>query len=118
MLRAVVRRKPRLVDVYLLVGAVAIGAYFALPADTVAQTVYYSVVGVYGIGGLVLGSQRNPTARARLPWYLCAAGQIAFVVGDSIFDAYLIGNGTLPFPSAADWIYLAAYPVLFAAIAL
>jgi signal transduction histidine kinase len=118
MLRTVVRRKPRLVDVYLLVGAVAIGVYFAAPADSVVQTVYYSVVGVYGIAGLVLGAQRNLARGARFPWYLFAVGLIGFVVGDTIFDAYLIGNGTLPFPSAADWIYLAAYPVLFAAIAL
>ena len=113
-----VKRVPRAVDAYLAVGALAIGLYYLAPANSVVQTVAYSAVGAYGIVALLVGTCRNLRGAARRPWYLFAAGLIAFVVGDSIFDAYAIGSGTVPFPSAADWIYLAAYPILFAAIAL
>jgi signal transduction histidine kinase len=113
-----VKRVPRAVDAYLAIGAVAIGLYYLAAANSVVQTVAYSAVGVYGIAGLLVGACRNLQGAARRPWYLFAAGLIAFVIGDSIFDAYAIGSGTVPFPSAADWIYLAAYPILFAAIAL
>ena len=103
---------------YLAVGFVAIGCYYALRENSVGQTVVYSVIGVYGICGLLAGACVNLRGPERRPWLLFAGGLVAFVVGDSIFDAYAIGNGVVPFPSAADWIYLAAYPLLFAAIAI
>jgi signal transduction histidine kinase len=108
----------RAVDVYLVVGAAAIGLYFLAPAASVVQAVAYTVIGVYGIVAVVLGARLNLEGAARRPWYLFAAGLVAFVVGDSIFDGYAIGNGAVPFPSVADPIYLAAYPILFVAIAL
>ena len=113
-----VRRRARAVDAYLAVGGAAIGLYYLAPADSVVQTVAYTVVGGYGIVGLLVGTRRNLRGPARLPWHLFAVGLIAFIVGDSIFDGYAIGSGTVPFPSVADPIYLAAYPILFAAIAL
>jgi signal transduction histidine kinase len=113
-----VNRVPRAVDAYLAVGAAAIGLYYLAPENSVSQTVVYTVIGVYGIAGLLGGVRRNLRGAARWPWYLFAAGLIAFVVGDSIFDSYAIGSGAVPFPSAADGIYLAAYPILFTAIAL
>ena len=109
-------RRP--VGAYLVAGGVAIGLYFLAPADSVAQTVTYTVIGVYGIVAVVVGARLNLEGRARLPWYLFAVGLVAFVVGDSIFDGYAIGNGDVPFPSIADPIYLAAYPILFVAIGL
>jgi signal transduction histidine kinase len=108
----------RLVNAYLVAGAIAIGLYFLAPADSVVQTATYTVIGVYGIVAVVVGARRNLEGRARLPWYLFAVGLVAFVVGDSIFDGYAIGSGAVPFPSIADPIYLAAYPILFVAIAL
>ena len=82
------------------------------------QTVAYAAIGVYGVTGAVLGARRNLDARGRRPWYLFALGLAGFVAGDAIFDVYSLGNRALPFTSAADWIYLAAYPVLFLGIAL
>jgi signal transduction histidine kinase len=108
----------RAVSGYLVAGGIAIGLYFLAPADSVAQTATYTVIGVYGIVAVVAGARLNLEGRARLPWYLFAVGLVAFVVGDSIFDGYAIGNGAVPFPSIADPIYLAAYPILFVAIAL
>jgi signal transduction histidine kinase len=112
------RLTPRAVDVYLAVGTLAIGLYYVAPQDSVPQTVVYTVVGTYGIAAVIVGARRNLRGIERRVWYLFAAGLIAFVVGDTIFDAYAIGSGTVPFPSVADWIYLSAYPLLFAAITI
>jgi signal transduction histidine kinase len=112
------RLTPRAVDVYLAVGALAIGLYFVVPADSTPQTVFYTAIGVYGIVAVIVGAHRNLRGAERRVWYLFAAGLIAFVVGDSIFDAYAIGSGSVPFPSVADWIYLSAYPLLFVAITI
>jgi signal transduction histidine kinase len=112
------RPNPRAVDVYLAVGVLAIGLYFVLPADSVPQTVAYTVIGTYGIVAVLVGARRNLRGIERRVWYLFAAGLIAFVVGDTIFDAYAVGTGDVPFPSVADWIYLSAYPLLFAAITI
>ena len=113
-----VSHRPRAVDVYLGVGVAAIGLYYLAPGNSWPQTVAYAAIGVYGVTGAVLGARRNLDARGRRPWYLFALGLAGFVAGDAIFDVYSLGNRALPFPSAADWIYLAAYPVLFLGIAL
>ena len=82
------------------------------------QTVAYTAIAVSSVVALVAGASLRLERRARRPWYLFALGTLAFAIGDSIFDAYAIGGGTVPFPSAADWIYLSAYPILFAGMAL
>ena len=103
---------------YLGVGLVAIGAYYAFKPDTVAQTVAYCTIGLYGTAAVVAGARRNLVRERRAPWYLFGLGLLAFVVGDSIFDTYTLGGHALPFPSAADAVYLTAYPILFAGMAV
>src|SRR5207245_2004998 len=75
---------------YLAVGLAAIASYYLVPENSVAQTVFYTAIGVYGIVGLVTGACVNLRGAQRRPWLLFAAGLVAFVVGDSIFDAYAI----------------------------
>jgi diguanylate cyclase (GGDEF)-like protein len=50
-------------------------------------------------------------ARARI-WYLFAAGQAVWVLGDVIYEYYQYVLEAEPYPSPADIFYLAAYPLL------
>jgi hypothetical protein len=57
---------------------------------------------------------RRPRHRpaARWPWYLIALGQFLFVSGDVLaYNYHAFFGKALPFPSIADPLYLAVYPV-------
>jgi signal transduction histidine kinase len=55
----------------------------------------------------------------RLPWYLFAAGLLAFTVGDVFFNLYsFVWHRDPPVPSIADAFYLAGYPFLTAGLVL
>ena len=45
-----------------------------------------------------------------MPWILMAVGQALFVAGDLLWNWYEV-IGEDPFPSMADVLYLAGYPV-------
>ena len=92
---------------YLLVGAAA-----TLPILVIPDSWWYT--------GLVrqlraVGGGRDPArvranrSGARLTWWLLAAGQLLFVVGDLLFDLHERVWETDAFPSAADGFYLAGY---------
>lgn len=54
---------------------------------------------------------------ARLPWTLAALGIGCFLAGQSILGVYqLVLRVPSPFPSAADPLFVAAYPLLLAAL--
>jgi signal transduction histidine kinase len=48
--------------------------------------------------------------RRALPWLVLAGGIFLFVAGDVVWDVYALAFGGVPFPSAADALYLSAYP--------
>lgn len=101
---------------YFCAGALAVGVYFALPSH--AQSVLYVLIALSSAGAVVAGV-RIHGIEDPLPWYLFAGGLLAFAIGDSIFNYYdLFQNRTAPFPSIADAVYLAAYPLLMAGMFL
>jgi hypothetical protein len=51
---------------------------------------------------------------ARLPWLLLALALGLFTLGQSILSAYQLAVAKSPFPSPADALFLAAYPLLLA----
>ena len=112
------RTRPRVVDVFIPVGVVTVALYFLTTPNSVAQSVAYGLIGFAGLVALVAGIARNVAVGDRLPWYLFGAGLAAFVGGDAIFDYYTAGGSNAPFPSAADALYLAAYPLLFVGMAV
>ncbi|TMK72007.1 MAG: HAMP domain-containing histidine kinase [Actinobacteria bacterium] len=111
-----VLRRPWLA--YLVFGLAAVGVYFALPWDSVGQAALYDGIGASSAAAIVAATfiNRPPT---RLPWFLFAAGMLAFSIGDTIFNFYgYVWHTTPPIPSAADIFYLGGYPILAAGLAI
>ena len=97
--------------------AAAIAYPFVPGGEVWKGNLFFDLFGVASIAAIVYGIVRN-RPRDRLPWLLVALGQALFVVGDLIFSLYEVVLHESPFPSAADGIYLAAYPVLTGGLAL
>jgi signal transduction histidine kinase len=103
---------------YLVAGFVAVGVYYALPRDSAGQGFLYDGIGLSAALAIVAGTLLHRPAR-RLPWYLLAAGLLAFSVGDMIFNIYAnVWHRDPPVPSAADVFYLSGYPFLAAGLVL
>ncbi|MET9409837.1 aminotransferase class I/II-fold pyridoxal phosphate-dependent enzyme [Streptomyces sp. NPDC002935] len=74
----------------------------------------WALIGLGGVGAVLTGVHVHHPAH-RWPWWLLAAGLLAFAAGDTsynVMEAYF--DFSNPFPSPADACYLAVYP-LFAA---
>jgi signal transduction histidine kinase len=96
-------------------GIAGTAAYYLL--DSPWQLVWGNVVA----GGAVLAMAaglwwRRPVPA--LPWLLLLAGVLCFAGGDVVWTVYEQVALIDPFPSAADVIYLAGYPLLAAALLL
>jgi signal transduction histidine kinase len=103
---------------YLQAGLAAIALYFALPWNSFAQTLVYDAIGVSAAAAAVAGARLFRPSQ-RLPWYLFAAGLLAFSVGDVLFNLYaFVWDRDAPVPSVADAFYLAGYPFLTAGLIL
>ena len=100
---------------YLGTGALATGAYYLLPKA--GGAVLNVVVGASAVAAIAAGIRWHRPAR-RLAWWLIAAAQGLFVVGDALFSVNELVLGIEPFPSLADAVYLPGYPVLAAGLAL
>src|SRR5262245_32953015 len=103
---------------YLLAGLAAVGLYFALPWHSFGQTLVYDAIGASAAAAAVAGARLHQPS-LRLPWYLFAAGLLAFSIGDVIFSLYaFVWHSDPPVPSVADVFYLAGYPFLTAGLIL
>jgi hypothetical protein len=66
---------------------------------------------------LLAARRLEPGNPARLPWMLLALGIGAFLAGQCVLGVYqLVLQLPSPFPSAADVLFLGAYPLLIAAL--
>jgi len=102
--------RPSLAAVYIAVGAILIGIHANLEIDSPAQNLLYDLIGISAVAVVLYGAWRYRPER-RVPWILMAAGQGLFVAGDLLWNWYeLIGED--PFPSLADMLYLAGYPLI------
>ncbi|MBC7633390.1 bifunctional diguanylate cyclase/phosphodiesterase [Aeromicrobium sp.] len=100
--------------VYLGAGAAVISLYLLVPAGPVRDVIYLAV-GLSCVIAICAGTRLHRTASPG-PWYLFAAGQMAWVMGDAIYSWNLDVRHVTPFPSAADVAYLIAYPLLAAGV--
>jgi signal transduction histidine kinase len=105
-------RKTPLAQLYFAVGLAAIGVYFLLPWNSLGQSLLYDLVGISSAVAILVGTRRHRPALS-VPWYLFAAGMLAFAVGDILFTSYArIWHHDPPVPSVADVFYLGGYPLL------
>ncbi|KQX15011.1 aminotransferase class I/II [Streptomyces sp. Root431] len=94
--------------VYLLIVTLLTVAYLQFPAR---HTVLWALIGLGGVIAILVGVHLHRPAR-RWPWLVLAAANFAFVAGDTAYNALegFFGQ-TRPFPSVADALYLATYPL-------
>lgn len=111
--------RSRLWLIYAAAGLLAGVAYFYLGSE-VGQAAVYSVVGLRSVAAVVGGTFINFSGRLQaMSWWLVACGLLMFAVGDIIWDLYeSFLEREVPFPSYADILYLAGYPLLVAGLAL
>jgi diguanylate cyclase (GGDEF)-like protein len=103
---------PRLLAGAAAVLAVAIPGYLLLPGPP--AEVLYQLVAWSSVAALLVGAIRNG---APLPPFLAlAAGWACFAAGDLLFAIYDVVLDGTPFPSPADVLYLAGYPLLAAGL--
>lgn len=108
-------RASRAWGAYLVLGAVALAAYFGLGLKPLARNILYDAIGLSAVVAIVVGV-RLQQPRAAGAWYLIAASQLLFVAGDVIWGVFEFALHTEPFPSVADVLYLMGYPVLVAGL--
>jgi diguanylate cyclase (GGDEF)-like protein len=97
---------------FLGAGIAATAAYLVLPWG-LGTELSYEVIGAVAVVAIVVGSRAKPR---RLPWLLMAAGQALFVAGDLTWVFYRRVLHVDPWPSPADGLYLAGYPLLAVAL--
>ncbi|HJP79107.1 MAG TPA: diguanylate cyclase [Pseudonocardiaceae bacterium] len=101
---------------YLVAGVLVVAAYYvalACNAPAVIGVVLYLSVSASGAVMVFIGCARNqPRHRLRLPWLLLGTGQAVYAAADAAFYVAhdLLGNDV--YPSLADPLYLAHYPLV------
>ncbi|MFC7531110.1 diguanylate cyclase [Actinoplanes sp. GCM10030250] len=116
---AVLTRRIAAWHLCLAVAPVVIGLYYALvhlgvsPGTQVA--LYVSANAAFAVCALVV-ARRTPALRTIM--LLLAASGAAGVAGDVTFYFQALVNSEVPYPGTADVFYLAAYPLMAAALLL
>ena len=96
----------------LIGGSLAVVIYL-LASDPLFLDVFYEVIGLAAVAAILAGAR---TATKGAPWRLSALGQLLFVAGDVLWVLYARVWHINPWPSWADALYLAGYPVLGAGL--
>lgn len=100
---------------WMVAGSAAIAGYFLVPQDSVPSNIYYDILAVVSALTIAVGVRLHRPARALL-WYLFSAGQLLWALGDICYGVIKFVFDREPFPSGADIVYLAGYPVMAAAL--
>jgi hypothetical protein len=112
-LRGSAREKARL---WYLAGAGALTAVYLFVSPLAGNGPLINFLGLSGVIAIVVGIRMHQP-RARVAWWLFAAGQFLFLSGDLYTYSYpkLLG-ADVGFPSVGDALYLTVYPVLMAGL--
>ncbi|MEU8752864.1 EAL domain-containing protein [Streptomyces chartreusis] len=103
----------RLMAAHIALVATITGLYLTVPD---LRTPLWAGIGLAGAAAVITGVQLHRPAH-RWPWWMFAAGLLAFAAGDAYYnvqEAYFAASN--PFPSPADACYLAVYPLLTAGL--
>jgi two-component system cell cycle response regulator len=101
---------------YLVAGVLVVAGYYvalASHAPAAVGVVLYLLVSASAAVMVFVGCARNqPRRRLRLPWLLLGIGQAVYAAADTAFYVAhdLLGNDA--YPSLADPLYLAHYPLV------
>ncbi|MGW1514014.1 aminotransferase class I/II-fold pyridoxal phosphate-dependent enzyme [Streptomyces sp. NPDC002394] len=94
--------------VYLVTVTLLTVAYLNIPSR---HTTLWALIGLSGVVAILVGVRLHRPAK-RWPWLVLAAANLTFVSGDTAYNALESFFGeTRPFPSVADALYLATYPL-------
>ena len=108
---------PRAARIFVGVEVVFGVAYFLLPPSAL-RAATYSVVSLGMVVAILVGVRRWKPAQP-MAWYLIAAGQLLFSIGDGInYYREWVLKTEIPFPSVGDGLYLIFYPLLAAGLLL
>ncbi len=98
---------------YFLWVTLLIAAYYGLPSLRVEA---WGLIGLSGVVAIVAGVVINRPAR-KAPWLLLAGANLSFIAGQVSFLVLTqIMAAKVPFPSFADVLYLATYPLYAAGL--
>jgi diguanylate cyclase (GGDEF)-like protein/PAS domain S-box-containing protein len=98
---------------YVIWVTLLIAAYYAWPGLRVET---WGLIGLSGVSGIVAGVVINRPAR-KAPWLLLAAANLSFTAGQVSFLVLTqIVAARVPFPSFADVLYLATFPLYAAGL--
>src|SRR5437870_3612620 len=109
--RLIVSGKDRLYLVWLAAGIVSVPIYFGMAGVPAAQA--FLLVGANGLVvlALVAGIHLYRPAASDV-WWLLASGQFIATMASLAWYVYpVVFHGVLPFPSAADALFLISYAV-------
>ena len=102
---------------FFLIALASALAYVSLPRDTAYYDRWYQLFPIAAVVATLVGVAVNKP-RSRAPWYLVALSGMLAVTADAVYATQLELDETVPFPSWADFLALASYAVLVAALLL
>ncbi len=97
--------------VYVLATITVAGAYFLLPTTSLSKLVLYNGIGLSAVVGTAIGIRKNKPQNARA-WKFIVAGMASFLAADIVYYVLEAVTEAVPFPSPADGLYLAMYPLV------
>jgi diguanylate cyclase (GGDEF)-like protein len=102
---------------WLVIGGFATAGYYLLPREGFWSSVVYNCIGLLSCLMIPLAVRLHRPERPKM-WYWFAAGQTTWVIGDLVWEYYKYVLHQEPYPSAADFFYLSAYPMLVMGLVL
>lgn len=103
-------------QVYLGGSVPALVLYLTVPSG-LPQDLVYVLIGVSSVVAIMVGVRLHRPSRS-LPWVFIAVGLLAWVLADGLWIWYDDVLHIDPFPSYADALYLAGYPLILAGLAV
>jgi diguanylate cyclase (GGDEF)-like protein len=96
---------------YVAVGTAVMAV--GLPLPGLAHASVYNLISLSAVVAILLGIWLHRPPRQGI-WYCLAGGLALFLAGDVVYSVYAYVLLREPFPSPADGLYLASYPLLAA----
>jgi diguanylate cyclase (GGDEF)-like protein/PAS domain S-box-containing protein len=100
---------------FFLIAAACALAWVSLPRDGELYSRWYQLFPMAAVAATLVGVTLN-RPRSRTPWYLVAVSGLFGIAADAVYAVNLERYGSVPFPSTADLLELAAGVVLVAAL--